>query len=136
MVRVALITGASRGIGASTALMLAEHEYRVVVNYRASGPVFRQLSARAGPVSALCLQSECHAEMPETRFFSRVSAKRPCRCPARPMDRLQVQVLVPFTGSAGSTPVFGTHPKGLCLLDMTPLVLKMSRSRERTPGRG
>jgi 3-oxoacyl-[acyl-carrier protein] reductase len=36
MVRVALITGASRGIGAATALVLAEHGYRVVVNHRAS----------------------------------------------------------------------------------------------------
>jgi 3-oxoacyl-[acyl-carrier protein] reductase len=35
---VALITGASRGIGAAIALVLAEHGYRVVVNHRASAP--------------------------------------------------------------------------------------------------
>ena len=35
---VALITGASRGIVAATALVLAEHGYRVVVNHRASAP--------------------------------------------------------------------------------------------------
>jgi 3-oxoacyl-[acyl-carrier protein] reductase len=36
MARVAVITGASLGIGAATALVLAKHGYRVVVNYRSS----------------------------------------------------------------------------------------------------
>jgi 3-oxoacyl-[acyl-carrier protein] reductase len=35
---VAVITGASRGIGAATALAMAKHGYRVVVNHRASAP--------------------------------------------------------------------------------------------------
>jgi NAD(P)-dependent dehydrogenase (short-subunit alcohol dehydrogenase family) len=34
--RVAMITRASRGIGAATALVLAERGFRVVVNHRAS----------------------------------------------------------------------------------------------------
>jgi NAD(P)-dependent dehydrogenase (short-subunit alcohol dehydrogenase family) len=38
MRRVAMITGASRGIGAATALVLAERGFRVVVNHRASAP--------------------------------------------------------------------------------------------------
>jgi 3-oxoacyl-[acyl-carrier protein] reductase len=45
MVRVALITGASRGIGAATALVLAEHGYRVVVNYRSSAPEAEEVVA-------------------------------------------------------------------------------------------
>lgn len=36
MSRVAMITGASRGIGAATALVLAQQGFRVVVNYRSS----------------------------------------------------------------------------------------------------
>ena len=36
MSRVAMVTGASRGIGAATARVLAERGFRVVVNYRSS----------------------------------------------------------------------------------------------------
>ena len=36
MDRVAVITGASRGVGAATALLLAQRRLRVVVNYRSS----------------------------------------------------------------------------------------------------
>jgi 3-oxoacyl-[acyl-carrier protein] reductase len=45
MARVAVITGASRGIGAATALVLAEHGYRVVVNHRASAPQAAEMVA-------------------------------------------------------------------------------------------
>ena len=39
--RVALITGASRGIGAAVAQLLASRGMRVVVNYRSSGEIGR-----------------------------------------------------------------------------------------------
>ena len=45
MPRVALITGASRGIGAATALELAKRGYRVVVNHRDSAPQAEELVA-------------------------------------------------------------------------------------------
>src|SRR6202020_364210 len=45
MRRVAMITGASRGIGAATALLLAQRGFRVVVNYRSSAAEAEQVVA-------------------------------------------------------------------------------------------
>ena len=57
MRRVAVITGASRGIGAATALALAERGDRVVVNYHASAPqaeeVVAAISAAGGEAVAI-----------------------------------------------------------------------------------
>jgi len=57
MSRVALITGASRGIGAATALVLAERGFRVVVNYRSSAEqaddVVRAVAAAGGEAMAV-----------------------------------------------------------------------------------
>jgi 3-oxoacyl-[acyl-carrier protein] reductase len=57
MARVAVITGASRGLGAATALVLAEHRYRVVVNHRASAPqaeeVVSTIAAAGGEAVAI-----------------------------------------------------------------------------------
>ena len=57
MARVAVITGASRGIGAATALVLAEQGFRVVVNYRASAEqaedVVAAISAAGGEAVAI-----------------------------------------------------------------------------------
>jgi NAD(P)-dependent dehydrogenase (short-subunit alcohol dehydrogenase family) len=55
--RVALITGASRGIGAATASVLAQRGFRVVVNYRASAEeaddVVRAVTAAGGQAVAI-----------------------------------------------------------------------------------
>ncbi len=57
MSRVALITGASRGIGAATAQVLAEQGFRVVVNYRSSAEqadeVVRAVTAAGGEAVAI-----------------------------------------------------------------------------------
>src|ERR1700685_3009755 len=57
MSRVALITGASRGVGAATALVLAEQGFRVVVNYRASAAqadeVVQSVTAAGGEAVAI-----------------------------------------------------------------------------------
>jgi NAD(P)-dependent dehydrogenase (short-subunit alcohol dehydrogenase family) len=57
MDRVALITGASRGIGATTARVLATQGFRVVVNYRSSAEqadeVVRAVTAAGGAAVAI-----------------------------------------------------------------------------------
>ena len=45
MTRVAIVTGASRGIGAATALLLGKRGFRVVVNHRASAPQAEEVVA-------------------------------------------------------------------------------------------
>jgi NAD(P)-dependent dehydrogenase (short-subunit alcohol dehydrogenase family) len=57
MSRVAVITGASRGIGAATAQVLAEQGFRVVVNYRSSAEqadeVVQAIGAAGGEAVAI-----------------------------------------------------------------------------------
>jgi NAD(P)-dependent dehydrogenase (short-subunit alcohol dehydrogenase family) len=64
MSRVAMITGASRGIGAATALVLAEQGFRVVVNYRSSteqaDEVVRAAATAAGG-EAVAIQADVTA---------------------------------------------------------------------------
>jgi NAD(P)-dependent dehydrogenase (short-subunit alcohol dehydrogenase family) len=60
---VALITGASRGIGAATALVLADRGFRVVVNHRASAPEAEKVVAaiRAAGGEAVAIQADVTA---------------------------------------------------------------------------
>jgi NAD(P)-dependent dehydrogenase (short-subunit alcohol dehydrogenase family) len=57
MTQVAVVTGASRGIGAATASVLAERGFRVVVNYRSSAAeadeVVKAVSAAGGEAVAI-----------------------------------------------------------------------------------
>ena len=58
--KVALVTGASRGIGASVARMLAERGADVIINYRSKGPRAEEVAAavRAAGRRALLAQAD------------------------------------------------------------------------------
>jgi 3-oxoacyl-[acyl-carrier protein] reductase len=60
MSRVAVVTGASRGIGAATALVLVENGFRVVVNYRSSAEEAAEVvgSATAAGGEAVAIRAD------------------------------------------------------------------------------
>jgi len=74
---IALITGASRGIGAATALSLAQAGYAVAVNYRenslAADEVVRQIRARGG--NAITVKADVAVEAEVLAMFAKVDAK-------------------------------------------------------------
>lgn len=77
MDKVLLITGASRGIGAATALLAAKQGYAVAVNYtahaEAADNVVRQI--RAGGGSAIALQADVAQEDQVLAMFAAVDAQ-------------------------------------------------------------
>ncbi|PQA77299.1 SDR family oxidoreductase [Rhodoferax sp. TS-BS-61-7] len=77
MQAIALITGASRGIGAATALSLAQAGYAVAVNYRdnslAADEVVRQIRAQGG--NAITVKADVAVEAEVLAMFAKVDAK-------------------------------------------------------------
>jgi NAD(P)-dependent dehydrogenase (short-subunit alcohol dehydrogenase family) len=75
--KVVLITGASRGIGAATALLAAKQGWAVAVNYvansSAADEVVRQISAVGG--TAMAIQADVAVEADVIRMFQEVDAK-------------------------------------------------------------
>jgi NAD(P)-dependent dehydrogenase (short-subunit alcohol dehydrogenase family) len=75
--KVVLITGASRGIGAATALLAAKQGWAVAVNYvsnsSAADEVVRQIRASGG--TAMAIQADVAVEADAMRMFQEVDAK-------------------------------------------------------------
>lgn len=74
---VLLVTGASRGIGAATALLAAQQGWSVVVNYTANSlaadEVVRRI--RASGASAMAVQADVANEAQVLAMFARIDAK-------------------------------------------------------------
>lgn len=74
---VLLVTGASRGIGAATALLAAQQGWSVVVNYKANSlaadEVVRRIRASGG--SAMAVQADVANEAQVLAMFARIDAK-------------------------------------------------------------
>ena len=77
IVPIVLITGGSRGIGAATALLAAQHGFSVAVNYTANSlaadEVVRQI--RAGGGAAITVQADVGVETDILAMFAKVDAK-------------------------------------------------------------
>lgn len=77
MTEVILITGASRGIGAATALMAAQRGYAVCVNYRSSEAEAVQVVARiaASGGVAVAMQADTSVESEVVAMFDRTASQ-------------------------------------------------------------
>ena len=77
MTQIVLITGGSRGIGAATALLAAQHGYAVAVNYTtnagAADDVVRQIVSGGG--MALAVQADVAKETEVAAMFETIDAK-------------------------------------------------------------
>ena len=75
--KVVLVTGASRGIGAATAILAAQQGWAVAVNYVANSlaadEVVRQIRAAGG--TAMAVQADVAVEAQVLRMFAAVDAK-------------------------------------------------------------
>jgi NAD(P)-dependent dehydrogenase (short-subunit alcohol dehydrogenase family) len=77
MNRVILITGASRGIGAATALLAARRGYSVCVNYRANRAAADDVldAVRQAGAHAIAVQADVAVEADVVRLFTTVDAE-------------------------------------------------------------
>jgi 3-oxoacyl-[acyl-carrier protein] reductase len=93
MSRVAVVTGASRGIGAATAQLLARQGFRVVVNYRSSAVEAEQvvMAARAAGGQAIAVRADVTEPDDVDRMVDETQAKW-----GRGVDILVHNALIPY----------------------------------------
>ena len=106
MQKIVLVTGASRGIGAATAMLAAKCGYAVALNYRSDAARVEQVLAnvRASGVNAIAVQADISKEDDIMRLFEAVDSKlgrltalvnnagileKQMRVESMPADRLQ-----------------------------------------------
>jgi NAD(P)-dependent dehydrogenase (short-subunit alcohol dehydrogenase family) len=80
--KTVLITGASRGIGAATALLCAQRGHAVAINYASNASAANDVAAAALAcgVPAIALQADVSVEAEVLAMFARIDAELPPLC--------------------------------------------------------
>lgn len=78
MERIVLITGASRGIGAATAKLIAREGFKVCINYRKSKAAAEEvaLEIQNSGGSAFCVQADVSEEREVLHLFAQLDAEK------------------------------------------------------------
>lgn len=133
---VALITGASRGIGAATARLAAERGYSVCVNYRRNSRAAEDVVAaiRAGGGSAVAIAADVSVEAEVLRLFQACDRELgPLSALVNNAGILETQTRVENIDAARLSRIFATNVTG-AFLCAREAVRRMSTARGAAGG--